>query len=113
MAKGKDPLDEIVDELVVFKHEDVNHPERYFSNNPMWGDSRIRERWMATKSDEAIADAEGADDIEEVGEEELPPYEDWKNDDLRAELVTRNLSVDGTKKDMVARLREDDDKQED
>lgn len=105
MAKGKDPLDEIVDELVVFKHEDVNHPQRYFSNNPMWGDSRVRERWMATKSDEALADAEGEDDIEDV---EGDDYETWKNDDLRAELATRELSVEGTKVQLVARLREDD-----
>lgn len=109
MAKGKDPLDEIVDELVVFKHEDVNHPERYFSNNPMWGDSRVRERWMATKSDEAIADAEGENDIEDV---EGDDYETWTNDELRAELVKRKLSVDGKKVDLVERLREDDAKQE-
>lgn len=109
MAK-KDPLDEIVDELVVFKHEDINHPERYFSNSPMWQDSRIRERWMNRYSDEAIADAEGEDDIEEV-DGELEDYESWTNDDLRAELAKRQLSVDGRKADLVARLREDDEKE--
>jgi hypothetical protein len=104
----KNPLDDIVDELVVFKHEDVNHPQRYFSNNPIWNDSRVRKHWMAKYSDEAIADAEGEEDIEDV---EGDDYETWKNDDLRAELATRELSVEGTKKDLVARLREDDAKE--
>lgn len=108
----KNPLDEIVDELVVFKHEDVNHPQRYFSNNPLWNDSRLRKRWMEKHSDEAIADRAGENDIEAVEELESDNYEEWRNDDLRAELATRNLSVEGTKKDLVARLREDDDKGE-
>lgn len=106
----KNPLDEIVDELVVFKHEDKNHPDgAYFSNNPMWNDSRVREHWMSRHSDEAVADrnaSEASDeDIENIEEDN---YEEWKNDDLRAELAARNLSVEGTKKDLVARLREDD-----
>ena len=104
----KNPLDDIVADLVVFKHEDVNHPQRYFSNNPLWNDSRIREHWMKTRSDEAVADDAGEDDIEDV---EGDNYEEWRNDDLRAELASRNLSVEGTKKDLVARLREDDDKE--
>jgi hypothetical protein len=101
----KNPLDEIVDELVVFKHEDINHPQRYVSNSPLWNDSRLRKRWMDKFSDEAIADSEGEDDIEDV---EGDDYETWRNDDLRAELASRELSVEGTKKDLVARLREDD-----
>jgi hypothetical protein len=104
----KDPLDQIVDELVVFKHEDINHPQRYFSNNPMWNDGRIRERWMELYSDEAIADAERDPEVEEYEE---PDYENWKNDDLRAELAGRELSVEGTKVQLIARLREDDAKE--
>lgn len=105
----KNPLDEMIEDLVVFKHEDVNHPQRYFSNNPLWNDSRVREHWMKNKSDEAIADDAGEDDIEDV---EGDDYETWRNDDLRAELASRELSVEGTKKDLVARLREDDAKGE-
>jgi hypothetical protein len=104
----KNPLDEIVDELVVFKHEDVNHPQRYVSNSAMWNDSRLRKRWMDKYSDEALADEAGEDDIEDV---EGDDYETWTNDDLRAELAKRTLSVDGKKADLVARLREDDDKE--
>lgn len=104
----KNPLDEIVDELVVFKHEDPNRPDRYVSNSPLWNDSRLRKRWIDKYSDEALADEAGEDD-EEV--EDYTPYEEWKNDDLRAELVTRKLSVDGTKAEMAARLREDDEKE--
>lgn len=107
MAKDKDLLDEIADELVVFKHEDPNHPDRYQSNDPRFQDSRIRERWMSRHSDEAVADDAGEDDIEDVDED--PDYESWTNDELRAELSNRQLSLDGKKVDMVARLRADDD----
>lgn len=105
MAKEKNPLDDIIEDLVVFKHEDPNHPQRYFSNSPLWNDSRIREHWMANKSDEAVADDAGEEDIEDV---ETDDYETWKNDDLRAELADRNLSVEGNKVALVQRLREDD-----
>src|SRR5690348_2214012 len=98
----------MIEDLVVFKHEDINHPERYFSNSPLWSDSRVREHWMKNKPDEALADSAGEDDIEDV---EGDDYEEWRNDDLRTELAGRGLSVDGTKKDLVARLREDDAKE--
>jgi hypothetical protein len=101
----KNPLDEIVDDLVVFKHEDVNHPQRYFSNNPIWNDSRVRKHWMDKYSDEAVADEAGEDDIEDV---EGDDYETWTNDELRAELAKRKLSVEGKKVDLVDRLREYD-----
>jgi len=110
----KNPLDEIVDELVVFKHEDPNHHDgQYFSNSPMWHDSRIRARWIELYSDEslAIAGAKTEVDDEDIEDVEGDNYEEWRNDDLRAELAGRNLSVEGTKKDLVARLREDDDKE--
>lgn len=102
----KNPLDAIVDDLVVFKHEDPNHPDgEYFSNNPMWNDSRIRDHWMSRNTGSASDEAEVDETIED---EEGDNYEEWKNDDLRAELSTRGLSVDGTKKEMVQRLRKDD-----
>jgi hypothetical protein len=103
----KNPLDDIVDELVVFKHEDPNHPDgEYFSNNPMWNDSRVREHWMKRHADDDTVEDEDDDTIED---EDGDNYEEWKNDDLRAELVTRGLSVEGTKKELVARLRKNDD----
>lgn len=107
MAKQKDPIDEIVDDLVVFRHEDASAPEgRYFSNNPMWADSRIRERWMARYSEEALAEEEEDDSV--VEDEDGDDYETWTNDELRVELSRRKLSVDGKKAEMVARLREND-----
>lgn len=103
------PLDDIVDELVVFKHEDPNHPDgQYFSNNPMWMDSRIRDHWMARHSDEAKAsegDTELGDDDED---DDLPAYADMTNEDLRTELATRGLSVDGKKAELVKRLEDHD-----
>lgn len=104
----KNPLDEIVDELVVFKHEDPNHPDRYFSNDPRFTDSRIKQRWLDRYSEEALA----RDSVEEtlVDEDDDDNYEQWTNDELRGELATRQLSVDGKKADMVDRLRKDDEK---
>lgn len=106
----KNPLDDIVDDLVVFKHEDPNHPDgQYFSNNAMWRDSRVREHWMNRHSDEAKASQAEADNEQGVeDEEEVPDYTTWTNDSLRAELVNRELSVDGNKAALVARLEEDD-----
>lgn len=112
VKKQSNPLDEIVDEMVVFQHEDKDRADRYFSNDPRWNDSRIREHWMKTKSDEATGVDEDEDEELEDEDELLEdaPYEEWKNDDLRAELVSRGLSVEGAKADMAARLREDDAK---
>jgi hypothetical protein len=113
MAKAKDPLDEIAGELVVFQHEDQNRADRYFSNDPRWNDSRIRERWIELYSDEAQGLDEDVDEDEDLDDDDDGlPYEQWKNEDLRAELVTRNLSVEGTKAEMAARLRKDDEKQD-
>lgn len=102
---AKNPLDEIVDELVVFKHEDSNRADRYISNSPFWNDARIREAWMDKYSDEAEVAEEEIEDVD--GDD----YESWTNDQLRAELAGRQLSVDGKKIDLVNRLREDDDKE--
>lgn len=89
---------EIAEEIVVF----LNPDGQPFSNDPRWNDSRVREAWKTKQAGDA--------EVEE--EDDLPPYEQWNNDDLRAELVTRRLSVDGKKADMVARLEEDDAKAE-
>jgi hypothetical protein len=106
----KNPLDEIVDDLVVFKHEDPTHPDgQYFSNNPMWQDSRIREHWMSRHSDEAVADRQASEaSDEDIADLEGDDYETWTNEQLRTELASRELSVDGKKVDLVNRLREDD-----
>lgn len=108
----KNPLDEIVDDLVVFKHEDPNHPDgQYFSNNPMWNDSRIRDHWMARHSDEAKASEGGTQTVEgsdEDEDEDLQPYAEMTNEDLRTELASRGLSVDGKKAELVKRLEDDD-----
>lgn len=111
MAKQKDPFDEIVDELVVFKHEDESLPneQRYFSNNPMWNDSRVRDAWIARYAEGAQVEE---DDDEVIEDDPDDDYETWTNDELRAELAKRQLSVDGKKVDLVGRLREDDEKTE-
>lgn len=39
------------------------------------------------------------------------PYDSWTKDDLVAELADRDLPVSGNKPDLIARLREDDQKE--
>lgn len=45
-------------------------------------------------------------EAEDSVEEE--PYEAWTNEELRTELRNRQLSTDGKKDDLIARLEEDD-----
>lgn len=102
----KNPLDDIVDDLVVFKHENGDH----ISNSPMWNDSRVRDHWMKRHGPDAqrgVDDESDAED-EEVEDVEGDDYETWTNDALRTELAARELSVDGKKADLVNRLRKDD-----
>lgn len=98
--------EEIAREIVVFKTPDGGT----FSNDPRWNDGRVREAWEEWQA------AAGVDTDPEVEEEDDDPedisYSDWTNDDLRAELSERKLSLDGKKADMVARLEEDDAKAE-
>lgn len=110
----KHPLDDLVDDLVVFKHEDPNHPDgHYFSNNPLWNDSRIRDHWTNRHSDEArAAHADQSSEGDDEEEEDTPDYEQWTNEQLRTELAARSLSVEGKKVDLVARLKEDDEADE-
>lgn len=103
------PLDEILAEIVVFRNGETGE---YQSNSPYWHDGRVKKRWIALYSDEAVAAREEAASSEGDDEvEEEPDYSTWKNEDLRTELAGRELSVDGTKADMVARLIEDDNKE--
>lgn len=89
-----------IKDLVVFKSPE-GEP---FSMDPRWHDPEVRKAWKA--ADEAEGQPETEDEIEEVDE----PYSAWNNEDLRAELHGRNLSVEGKKADMVKRLEEDDAK---
>ena len=104
----KNPLDDIVDEMVVFRNENGT----YFSNNPMWNDGRVRDRWIAKYSDEAKKeqadfDAKAEETLTEVEDDDVA-YADMTNEDLRAELAGRGLGVDGKKAELIKRLEDDD-----
>lgn len=108
--------------LVVFR----NPSGDYFSMDPRWSDSAVRDAWKAQHSEEAakspkqqekealVATLEsvGVETEDEDDEDYEPDYESWNNNDLRADLSERGLSVDGKKADLIKRLREDDEKDE-
>lgn len=94
-------INDILDDIVAFKMGDGPDAE-WQSNSPLWNDSRIRKAWV--KREEARL----AGEVDEEDEEEVPDYASMRNDDLRAELAARSLSVEGTKAEMVARLEEND-----
>lgn len=99
-------------DLVVFRNPDGSP----FSMDPRWADSRTRQAWIKkngatediVEEDEEDEEDDGTEAEEE--EDEGPAYGDWTNDELRAELNRRKLSLDGKKTDLVARLEEDDEK---
>lgn len=63
--------------------------------------------------EEQGANSSGFESEDEEDDDEDVDYSSWSNDELRAELARRNLSVDGKKADLVARLEEDDASEED
>lgn len=89
---------QIAEEIVVFLNPDGSP----FSNDPRFNDRAVREAWEARQA--------GEEAVEEDEDDDLIPYEDMTNDQLRAELSERKLSVDGKKADMIARLEADDQK---
>lgn len=101
---------EVAKEIVVFFNPD-NTP---FSNDPRWGDSRVREAWQELQDQEEDAQrvTSQADGSEDEDPETVDDYSAWTNDELRAELSERKLSVEGKKADMVKRLQDDDEKAE-
>lgn len=54
----------------------------------------------------------GVDTGDVTTETDEKPYEDWKGDELRAELGKRELSKSGTNPEMIERLRADDAERE-
>ena len=105
--KPYNPLDAIIDEMVVFKHEDG----RFESNSPYWKDGRVREAWIAKFGADAPVDddEDGVPDDDE--DEEEVDYQAQTNDWLRGELSSRGLDVTGTKDVMVRRLVENDEEE--
>jgi hypothetical protein len=101
---AENPIDELLKGLVVFRNGEDGE---YVSNNPLWNDGRIRKAWLRKFG--PAAEEREIQHIEDP--EEVPAYETWTNQDLRNELVSRSLSVEGNKAEMVKRLQEDDAKE--
>ena len=60
---------------------------------------------------EAVEEPEDEPEPEEEEDDEEEDYEGWTAKELRAELATRDLSVDGKKDELKARLLEDDNQE--
>lgn len=99
---AKSPMDQILDELVVFKNGATGE---YFSNNPVWQNDTVRQAWAARHAEEM---GEASSGVEDEDEDDDVAYSDMTNEQLRAELVTRGLDVSGKKSELVARLEADD-----
>lgn len=75
----------------------------------------LERRLAAMKADQGASDEDDEDD-----EALEPPYDQYKNDDLRSEIVRRNegrededkLSLDGKKEDLIQTLVDDDEDDE-
>lgn len=82
---------------------DLNHPESLSDEDIAY--LRARGRVNVIQALDAAAKNKAAEPVvEEVDE----PYEKWTVEELREELKNRELSQDGNKKDLVARLEEND-----
>jgi hypothetical protein len=57
---------------------------------------------------DGMAETSGQVETPDDGDDMPDDYNDWKVDELRAELKTRQLPADGVKAELVARLEEDD-----
>lgn len=79
-----------------------------FSNDPRWNDPQVQKDWKANHAKELGIEVQ----VEDDDPDEVLPYGEWTNDELRAELSERKLSVDGKKSDLVTRLEDDDRKTE-
>lgn len=80
--------------------------------------SELEDELEETKAElEAKAEAQDADDDEDEVEDDglVAPYDqdDVTVDDLRQELVRRNLQVSGNKAELIQRLNDDDAAQDD
>lgn len=92
-------MSDTVDDIVVFLYPDGTP----FSNDPRWNDRETREAWQARQ--------DGVEDEQIAADGEDEDYESWTNDELRTELASRKLSVDGKKEVLIKRLEDDDAKE--
>ena len=96
-------------DIVVFRNPDGSP----FSMDPRWQDSRVKEAWIKKygmePSETTDPETEEPEPVVEDDDEEEAPYSEWTNDELRAELNNRQLSLDGKKADLIARLEKSDE----
>lgn len=73
---------------------------------------------MATRKERLLAELRAIEEAEQASDDsvgddgDVPPYESWKAAELKKELKARNLSQSGSQDELVARLYEDDQRQQ-
>jgi hypothetical protein len=83
---------------------DISHPESLSDEDIAYLRARGRVNVIQILNEEEKRRRAADTQVEEVDE----PYEKWNVDELREELKNRGLPSDGNKKDLVARLEEND-----
>lgn len=95
---------------------DVGFDEENTSTRPTLVDRTVQQTVKGQGTSGAgnalVGDADTDEDDEEDSEDDVPPYSEWSNEELREQLKGRGLSAGGPKAELVARLEEDDAKQE-
>jgi SAP domain len=80
-----------------------------FTDEELQGELDRREQVAEDEADASRPEQSRAtNEVVREGEADVPDYDDWKVDNLRAQLGVRELSKSGNKSELVERLRDDD-----
>lgn len=80
-----------------------------FTDDELEGELERRQNVADEEADvNSVEQSRASSEVVREGEDDVPDYDDWKVDNLRAQLGVRELSKSGNKAELVERLRDDD-----
>jgi hypothetical protein len=82
-----------------------------FTDEELQGELDRREQINEGGADASPEQSRATTEVVREGEGDVPDYDDWKVQTLKAQLGVRELSKSGVKDELVERLREDDEDQ--